>query len=124
MTLQLTFAPDGGTAQPHGRQLQFETEACSIATWMKAMYWIFGAIWISLLFVWTASTFSPGQRRKGLRVLLFLLPLAQFGNCVVQARKYTVCPCLYCSGVYSEVRRARRARPRRALCTACSCARP
>ena len=90
--------PDTLVAPHHQAAVIQRPPAASVP---QVMYWVFGAIWISFFFVWAASTFSPGKRRKGLRAFLFLLPLAQFGNCVIQVHTYTVCPCLYCSGVHS-----------------------
>ena len=43
-----------------------------------------------------ASVFSPGKRRRGLRIFLFILPIIQAANHAVEVHTYTVCPCLQC----------------------------
>ena len=70
------------------------------------MYWIFAGMWFSSFLVWTALVFSPGKRRLGLRLFLFLLPVVMFGACIVQVHTYTICPCFQCPYMDWAARRA------------------
>ena len=60
------------------------------------MYWALAGVWVAFFLVWVALVFSPGKRRRGLRLFLFVLPLVMFGNSLVLADYFTTCPCLQC----------------------------
>ena len=50
----------------------------------QVIYWALAGVWVAFFLVWLALVLSPGKRRRGLRLFLFVLPLVMFGNSVVQ----------------------------------------
>ena len=60
----------------------------------QVMYWALAGVWVAFFLVWAALVLSPGKRRRGLRLFLFVLPLIMFGNSIVHVDVHTTCPCL------------------------------
>ena len=63
-------------------------------THSQVMYWALAGVWVAFFLVWAALVLSPGKRRRGLRLFLFVLPLIMFGNSIVHIDVHTTCPCL------------------------------
>ena len=40
----------------------------------QIMYWALAGVWVAFFLVWAALVFSPGKRRRGLRLFLFVRP--------------------------------------------------
>jgi len=71
-------------ARPPTHLRKSESAHPSVRPVAQVIYWALAGVWVAFFLVWLALVLSPGKRRRGLRLFLFVLPLVMFGNSVVQ----------------------------------------